>query len=183
MSGEQWHEFLAWLSRISLRFEIVVFGRDCWGVEPVPPNVRVDVRGFAPTEKNVMDSLRSLDVDFGYVGIWSEPDMSLFARTSFSSKTVTLAAAGLPLVVHAPPDSPVAEMVRRYEAGVVCPLHAPAGSADIRHIVSDGEYNTRCGANALRMCREQFDLATNAQVLARELMRTAALAGCATAIA
>jgi hypothetical protein len=163
-SETQWREFLGELAALPFGFRIFAFAdRDsAWDTVP-PGNVSVRFEAYLPSEKELIDRLADGSFHAGYLGVWRDGDRHLFARTSLSSKIVTYAAAGLPILVDAPADSVVWRLVERYRAGVPC---GGAGGADKRNLetlFADPEAWAGMSRGASRLCAEQFNLERNVE--------------------
>lgn len=114
----QWQRFLRLLQDAPFETEIVAFGAtDTLGTD-LPPGITVRPQPYVASEETVITLLRS-NVDACYLGLWRDPGRVLFARTSLSSKLVTYAAAGRPIIVDAPEDSVAWRLVRQYGAGIL----------------------------------------------------------------
>jgi hypothetical protein len=126
--------------------------------------VALECRGFAASEREVIDALADGRVDAGYLGVWNEPEKELFARTSLSSKLVTYCAAGLPIIADTPERSVAWDLLSRYGAGVR--IGNDDSDAGLGRLLSRPDEWRQRSQGSLRLCREAFDLDRNADRMA-----------------
>lgn len=120
VSPWQWATFTRLLAGLPYEVEIVAFAyADLFPFASLPPNVRLRMEPYAPTEEDVIHALRSAGVHACYLGLWKERGRRLFGRTSLSAKLTTYAAAGLPVIVDSAEDSAAWQIVNRYGAGIL----------------------------------------------------------------
>lgn len=175
----QWREFLNRLAALPYDFEFlaVAHAEPFFGVE-LPGNVRFVPVGYAETETDLIACLRGRGVHACYLGVWRDPELGLFGRTSLSSKLATYAAVGAPLIVDASEDSVAWRLVSRFGAGVQCGMDTPQALKRFGAVFENTETWQRMANGALTMCREHFELESNAARLARVLTETAGRTAC-----
>ena len=82
-------------------------------------------------------------------------------RVCYPSKLLGIMAAGRPVLAICPPGCEMAEMIRRYETGFVVPNGNVAEARRVMlHAMRNPELLARMGANAARLLREKFTLAS-----------------------
>jgi Glycosyltransferase Family 4/Glycosyl transferases group 1 len=82
-------------------------------------------------------------------------------RTSAPAKLGEYLASGVPLLVHAPPDSFVTWYVRKHDCGVVCDTADPVALLSrLERLLDDPELRRTTTANAVRCARRDFDVET-----------------------
>jgi glycosyltransferase involved in cell wall biosynthesis len=174
----QWRAFLRDIGKIGGNMELVIVGESAvpsWN-EVLPANVRLRCHDYQPSDEALIRLLVEEGVDACYLGLWRDREHAGFSEMSLSSKLVAYAAAGLPTIVDAPRESATWELVEKYNAGVLLP--DPADAAGRQKVLSsvfrDDNFRRKMGAGASRLCREEFDLDRNVQVLLSLLKRTAA---------
>mgnify|MGYP001565224908 CR=1 FL=1 len=119
VSREQWAQFMGLLSRLNCKVELLAYtDRDFFPEVTIPANVTLRVEKYVPSERELINCLRSAGIHGFYLGVWKDKEKELFWRTSLSSKISTYAAAGAPLIVDAAADSLVWKLVSKYNAGI-----------------------------------------------------------------
>jgi len=172
VSRRQWRSFLGELSGLPFEFELVTLAyRDRFFDVGLPANVRQRALPFAATETDVMNAFHAECVDACYLGLWRDEKRALFGQTSLSAKLVTYAAAALPIIVDARPDSLAWRLVSKHGAGVL--LGATAVSETLGRLFGDDFMWNAMASGAQTLCMEEFDLATNMERFARRLAMTA----------
>lgn len=121
----------------------------------IPPGVKFDVLPFAHESVVAQDieksSLLYLPMKFG-------EDDSAFSRFSLSTKMITYLASGRPMLYHGPVESAAAEILRKYDAAIMCYSLEPE---EIKQCLLAGdERRLQVAANALTLAKEQFLLET-----------------------
>jgi hypothetical protein len=168
----QWRRFLDLLGCLPFKVEIVLFGSTDDLGTAFPSGVTVRPQPYADSEEAVVSAFRA-GVDACYLGLWREPERALFARTSLSSKLVTYAAAGRPIVVDAPENSVAWRLVSQYGAGILLSWKSGDGRGldrgQIIRLLSDAATRQRMAEGAVRLCRGEFDLGRNIERLAEAL--------------
>lgn len=116
---EQWDKFIATLEDLPFRFEFHLF---------TPPDLAPFVQDTTKTkfifhsyvddEYEIIRFLIDQDIDACYLGVWRDAKRALFSTTSLSSKLTTYLASGAPVIVDAPKNSAVVNLLKRYEFGV-----------------------------------------------------------------
>lgn len=163
----QWRDFLGLLGQLPFKFEILLFADKGYLFNvPLPGNVTIAVQGYVDTEENLVRRMVDLQVHAGYLGLWKEAEMSLFCRTSLSSKLTTYAAAGLPVVVDGPEDSVAWQMVKKYGAGV---LGVVAGMPGLKELFSDSVAWAGMSAGSRTMWDQEFNLEKNVDTFRNHL--------------
>jgi hypothetical protein len=171
----EWQQFLQRLGRLPWTFEILAYAYEALFARAEPPsNVRIRMLPYQEDEADLIQALAESGAHAGHVGLWREPRRGLFARTSLSAKLTTYAAAGLPIVVDGPADSAAWEIVRRYNAGVLCAGEDATVESSLRALFGDEDAAGRMAAGAQRMCEQEFDLDANLVALAGRFRRAAA---------
>jgi hypothetical protein len=173
VSERQWRSFLEGLGTLPYEVVIVAFAfRDRFFTTEPPPNVRIELQSFAQTEADVIADFHRHGVDACYLGLWHEESQGLFGRTSLSAKLVTYAAASLPIIVHARPDSEAWRLVKAHGAGVlVGPDHDMAG---LGTLFADAAAWNDAARGAGELARSEFNARENLVRLWDRLSRTAA---------
>ncbi|MDA0576676.1 MAG: hypothetical protein O3B24_01095 [Verrucomicrobia bacterium] len=171
-SAGQWQRFLHVLGRLPHRIRIVSFTPSAeLPSGALPPNVVLDPQPYAPSEREVITALAG--VDACYLGLWREPARQLFGATSLSSKLVTYAAAGRPILVDAQANTEAWRLVSQYGAGIRLEEDARQASAALLMLLeNEADWGRMCGG-ARRLCREEFDLERNVRQLGAQLWATA----------
>ncbi len=172
VSERQWREFLDGLGKLPYEFVIVAFAfRDRFFTAAPPPNVRVELQPFAPTEADVIADFHRHGVDACYLGLWHEERQGLFGRTSLSAKLVTYAAASLPVIAHTRSDAEAWRLVKAHGAGVlVGPDHDMAG---VGTLFGDTAAWNDAARGAGEMARREFNTGVNLTRLLERLSLTA----------
>ena len=172
ISEPQWQAFLEGLGTLPYDIVIVAFAfRDRFFSTEPPPNVRIELQPFAPTEADVIADFHRHGVDACYLGLWHEERQGLFGRTSLSAKLVTYAAASLPVIVHACPDSEAWRLVQAHGAGVlVGPDHDMAG---LEALFADPDAWNDAARGAGELARSEFNVRVNMARLWERLSLTA----------
>lgn len=173
VSPAQWAAFLAALGRLPQRIDLLAFSPredapDC----ARPPNVSVRWMPYAGSEAEVIRGLAGADA--AYLGLWREPERTLFARTSLSSKLAAYAAAGLPVIFDGPPDSVAWRTIETYRAGILLPGDVEAAGTALTSLLDDAGQWARLAAGAGRLCAAEFDMDRNIERFAARLRETAA---------
>jgi hypothetical protein len=154
---EQWTAFVARLGGLGLDFEILLLGwEDSVGRADVPPNVVITQLPYSASERSVIDGLVDAGSEAAYLGLWRNPERSLFVSTSLSSKLATYAAAGLPVLYDGPESTPAWRLIDRYRAGVAC--STTEDTVALRAVFEDENAHAELSAGAIRLCRTEFDL-------------------------
>lgn len=169
----QWRRFLERLSILPFRFVIRVFGgwEERFG-GGLPPNVRLDVRGYLATDQALIESLSHSGAWAGYVGLTERLDQQSFARYSLSSKLVAYTAAGLPVIVHGPEDAATWKLVAAYGAGIRVGHDLSRDTTAMHRLFKDVAWQWDLARGALRLCRAEFDLERHLLRLAELLRRS-----------
>jgi hypothetical protein len=135
----------------------------------LPAAVSLHRRPYLESEQDLIKVLREDCVDAGYLGLNVERQWRTFATTSLSSKLVTYAAAGIPIIVDGPEESVAWRLVRKYGAGVRWdfspqttddrPQVGEGGERDaVERLLCDQEAWLRAAEGARLMCLSEFGL-------------------------
>ena len=169
----QWQRFAEALAADPKRVEVVAIGDASLQADMMRGRgIQVIAHDYFDQEADLIAYLRDQRVCAGYAGVWSDEDRRLFARTSFSSKIVTYAAAGIPVVFDGPEDSAAWVMLSRWKAGM---LWDGSGAAHLAlQDLRTGSTTWRSMASgALAMCRKDLCLEDNTEQFQTLLRETA----------
>jgi glycosyltransferase involved in cell wall biosynthesis len=110
------------------------------------------------------------EADVAFLPLSFEPDMRHVVETSLPSKIAEYLAAGLPILVHAPPSSTVARYCREQNCGLVVdePSETSLRSALMR-LSTDSALRAALSATALETARKNHDARRIAPDFLRQL--------------
>lgn len=98
------------------------------------------------------------EADAAFLPLSFEPDMRHVVETSFPSKIAEYLAAGLPILVHAPPSSTVARYCREHGCGIVVDQPNEAALRDaLMQLRCDPAMRERLSAKSLETARRNHD--------------------------
>lgn len=171
----QWTAFLRLLEGLPHPVEIVSLAYRDRFFENVtlPANVRVSTLPYAEDDAAVVRGLRAARVDACYLGLYRGASRLLFGRTSLSAKLAAYAAAALPVIVDAEPDSMAWQLVESSGAGVCLTGALEQDRAAVAGLWQSSALWLRRAAGAHALCRTEFDLASNCARFAACLGATA----------
>ena len=164
-SDGQWARFMGLLARLPFRFEITAYAaQGYFHRSPCPRNVRILFQPYAP-ERDIVRHFREEGVDACYLGLWKDARRTLFSKASLSSKLVTYAAAGSPVIVDAPVDSAAWRLVDAHGAGVSLCGEDEDTLGRLRRIFDDSKVRNRMSEGAESLCLAEFGLEKNVTAL------------------
>jgi len=170
----QWQEFLSRVARLPYSFEfLAVAGKRPFSDVRLPDNVRFLPLPYAKSEGELIACLRGWGVHATYLGVWRDPNMGLFGRTSLSSKLATYAAVGVPVIVDSCRDSVAWRLVERFNAGMLFGTGGSEAPSRLGSLFESSETWEKMANGALTMCREHFELERNADRLEHAMMGAA----------
>ncbi len=98
------------------------------------------------------------DADALFLGLSLDSPHPAIVRTATPARLVEYMASGRPLLIHAPPDSHVAQYARREDfAEVVDTADEAALLAGLRRVLEDPERSRARAQRALRLVEERHD--------------------------
>jgi hypothetical protein len=165
--ARQWAECMAKLAARYHRVEVTVISSDSDAAIPAVSGVSIRRMPYVEDDGELLHMLRRNGTHAGYLGLWKEPARALFALTSLSSKVVTYAAAGIPILYDGPERSAVAGLLGKYNAGLT--VDEAAGG-----VLGERVAWTRIAAGSAAMARQALNADLSAQELTRLLTAAAA---------
>ncbi|MDD4871216.1 MAG: hypothetical protein PHR77_11710 [Kiritimatiellae bacterium] len=161
IAGVQWRDFIELLGQLPFKFEILLFADKGFMFNISPPhNVTIIPQKYVDTEENLIRRMVDMQIHAGYLGLWKADEMSLFCRTSLSSKLTTYAAAGLPVIVDGPEDSVAWRLVKEYGAGVLC---GSSGISALKELFGNSKQWERKSFASRAMWDHEFNLEKNVE--------------------
>jgi glycosyltransferase involved in cell wall biosynthesis len=119
---------------------------------------RLSIRPFVPSTE-LPAILRAADVLV--VALSFEPALRTVVTTSFPTKTIDYLAAGVPILVHAPPDAAVSVRARAQGWGIVADDRDPARVGEIlQRLATDGALRQDLARAALATVADHHNLDT-----------------------
>lgn len=167
ITQSRWQLFLAQLRTLPFEIEFHFYA---WGdsvpLASAPDNVKFVRNDYLNNEEMLIKALQSGNYDAAYLPLWRDMDQRLFERTSLSSKLTSYVASGLPVIIDGEMDSVAAELICRYEAGIVLSgRQCEVEREQLLRLFTDPGDWCRMAQGSLMMCRERFLLSRNIPAL------------------
>ena len=153
----QWQRFVNALGACEGRFEVEAFAwQDSMPSVEMPSNVTVRCRPYLEREQDLLKELRDGGYAAAYLGLWREARRRLFVSTSLSSKLVTYAAAGLPVLYDGPDETVVWRLLSQYGGGVMLPANDAGAVGALRRVLGDDGLRSELARGMGAMCASEF---------------------------